>query len=155
MYHIAGYCSYISRISRNQNVRKDWTSKVATLGMWVWFSIIPRIAAISKLEKYTPLENNPLYGVFMWCGVYRARSKNNSQLPLENYYYLTKQGVIGVQNIIINYIHVGRAQPIGVNSLTGPTYTPSQWNTKKTIIHCVHQKSKMSDNVKLMRKVST
>ena len=48
---------------------EDRTREVATLGTWVCgfplFSqkLILRIVAISNFVKYTPLENNPLYGI--------------------------------------------------------------------------------------------
>ena len=61
---------YISQISQNENFCEDCTCEVATLGVrgcgFILISqkkLIPKIAAISKFTKYTPLENNSLYGI--------------------------------------------------------------------------------------------
>ena len=58
-YYIAGYFRgmYILRISRNKNFHEDCTHEVATLSMWVWFSInFAKINCINfKIcEIYTP-----------------------------------------------------------------------------------------------------
>ena len=71
VYRIAGYFQgvYVSRISQKWKVpwrfhpRSRCARYVGLFFLLISQKLIPQIAAIWKFGKYTPLENNPLYGI--------------------------------------------------------------------------------------------